>query len=179
MPELATPNLDALKDTLPDPARDVKLTLGTVLASETLTAAQAWGVALASAFYLREPRLRDAVLADAKAAGVDEAVFEDARAAASIMGMNTVYYRFRHMVGKESYAHKPARLRMTWMARPKTSKGDYELMSMAVAALAGCEMCVRSHEGSILQSGLTEEHVHDTVRLAAVLYGLAVAVNLA
>lgn len=177
MAELATPNLDALKELLPDAARDVKLTLGTVLGSELLSPTQVWGVALASSFYLRDERLKKAILADAQTAGVSADVLDDARASASIMGMNTVYYRFRHMVGKEIYGQKPARLRMTWMARPKTSKADYELISLAIAALAGCEMCIRSHEASALQNGLSEEQVHDAVRIAATLYGFVVALN--
>jgi alkyl hydroperoxide reductase subunit D len=178
MPELKTPTLDALKDTIPEPAKDLKLNLGTTLGGETLSADQTWGVALASAYYVREPRLRDALLADARASGVSEALLEDARAAAALMAMNTVYYRFRHMVGKESYGQKPARLRMTWMARPKTTKADYELFSLAIAALAGCETCVKAHEASVLQHGLSEEHVHDCVRLAATINGFAVALNL-
>ena len=49
------------------------------------------------------------------------------------MGMNTVYYRFRHLVGKESYAQKPARLRMQGMVKPKTNKALFELVSLAIA----------------------------------------------
>ena len=77
-------------------------------------------------------------------------------AEAVLMGMNTVYYRFRHLVGKESYGKKPARLRMMWMSKPKTSKATFELMSLAIAALAGCEVCIKAHEHSILAAGLSE-----------------------
>ena len=108
----------------------------------------------------------------------EDAVFEDAQAAAVLMGMNTVYYRFRHLVGKDAYSQKAARLRMTYMARPKTNKATYELMSLAIAALAGCEMCIKNHEASILQHGLGEDHVHDAVRIAAILQGAAVALSL-
>lgn len=171
-------NLDALRQTLKDPARDMKVNLESVLRSEFLNDSQVWGTLLASVYYIRDQRLRDAVTADAQAAAVDGAVLEDAQAAASLMGMNTVYYRFRHLVGKPSYTQRPAKLRMQWMARPKTNKSDYELMSLAVAVLAGCESCIKSHEASILQNGLTEEHVQDCVRIAAVLQGAAVALQL-
>src|SRR4051812_24987137 len=178
MAELSTPQLDALKDTLAETAKDLRLNLGSALNSEILSPNQVWGIALTSAYYIGEPKLRDALAADAKAAGVGDAVVEDAQAAAAIMGMNTVYYRFRHMVGKPSFGQRPARLRMTWMARPKTSKVDFELNSLAVAALAGCEACIKSHEDSVLKGGLSEEHVHETVRIAAVLKGVAVALGL-
>jgi len=172
------PNLEALRQTLKEPARDLKVNLESVLRSDFLSEAQVWGTALASVYYITEQRLRDAVLADAQAANVDAAILEDSQAAAALMGMNTVFYRFRHLVGKPGYTQRPARLRMQWMARPKTNKADYELMSMAVAVLAGCETCIKSHEASILQHGLTEDHVQDCVRIAAVLQGVAVAIRL-
>ena len=40
------------------------------------------------------------------------------------MGMNTIYYRFRHLVGKEEYAKKAARLRMTWMRAAQDEQGN-------------------------------------------------------
>jgi len=178
MASFTTPQLDALKEALPEPAKDLKANLGSVLGGELLTAHQVWGVALASAYFIGDARLRDAVVADARAAGTPEDVIEDAQAAAALMGMNTVYYRFRHMVGKPSYAQRPARLRMQWMVRPKTNKADFELFSLAVAALAGCEACVKAHEEAVLKGGLSEEQVNDTVRIAAVLQGVAVGLRL-
>ncbi len=170
-------NLEALKELLPAPARDVKLNLGSVLTNETLSSEQTWGVALTSAFYIGHPALLEAVLTDARAAGLRAEAIEDAQAAATLMGMNTVYYRFRHLVGKETYSQRPARLRMQWMASPRTDKPTFELFSMAVAVLAGCEMCIKTHEASILKGGLSEEHVHESVRIASVLNGVAVGLR--
>jgi len=149
-----------------------------VLNGETLSADQAWGVALASALFVGQPELSAAVLEDARASGASDELVSDARAAAALMGMNTVYYRFRHLVGKPSYSQMPARLRMSRIAQPQTSKADFELMSLACAALAGCETCVKAHEASVLKHGLTEAHVHDTVRTASVIAGVATALGL-
>lgn len=171
-------HLDALKETLPETARDIKINVGNVFTSETLSRDQIWGTALASAYFIGTLELRDAIIADAQEAGVGVALFEDAQAAASLMGMNTIYYRFRHLSGKPVYSQKPARLRMQWMARPKTNKADYELFSLAIAALAGCESCIKAHEDSVLKGGLTEDHVVDAVRLASVLQGFAVSLRL-
>ena len=88
--------------------------------------------------------------------------------------MNNVYYRFRHMVGKESYGAKPARLRMNRIVQPKTSKATFELMCLA-SAINGCESCIRSHEHAVVEGGLTEDHVHDAVRIAATIRAAAVA----
>ena len=170
--------VEALRDSIPEPARDIKLNLQSVMQAESLTAAQRWGVAIACAVAARSPRLRDALLTDARAAAVDEAVIDDALVAASLMAMNNVFYRFRHMVAKESYAQKPARLRMQRIAKPATNKADFELFCLAVSAINGCEMCIRSHEAVVIDGGLTEEHVHDAVRIAATVHGAAVSLEL-
>jgi len=46
-------------------------------------------------------------------------------------------------------------------------------MSLACAALAGCEACIQSHEASLVQLGRSEEACHDAVRIAAVMSGVA------
>ena len=43
-------NLNALRETLPEAARDVKINLQTVLQPGALSEAQLWGVAVASAY---------------------------------------------------------------------------------------------------------------------------------
>jgi alkyl hydroperoxide reductase subunit D len=167
---LATPALDVLRDGLPEEFRDTRLNLSSVLAGENLSDAQAFGVALASAEFLRAPRLAAALAADLRAGLGDaaDAVISDATAAAGLMAMNTVYYRFRHMIGKESYAARPPRLRMQRMAKPATSAVEFELMSLACAALAGCEFCLQNHEAKLLAEGTSEDACHDAVRIAAV-----------
>ena len=174
----AFPNLDAIRETLPDLAKDIKLNLQAVLSESSLSPEQRWGVAIASAAAARQPGLRDAVVADARAA-VPEAVVEDALAAAALMGMNNVYYRFRHVVGKPVYSEKPARLRMNRIARPATSKADFELFSLAASAINGCEACVRSHEQAVLDGQLSQDQVHDAIRIAATMHAAAVALEIA
>ncbi|HEV7922111.1 MAG TPA: carboxymuconolactone decarboxylase family protein [Thermoanaerobaculia bacterium] len=170
--------VDALRASIPDSARDIKLNLQAVLQTESLTPAQRWGTAIASAVAARSTALRDALIADARAAAVSDAVIEDALAAAALMAMNNVYYRFRHMIGKPSYTEKPARLRMQRIARPAASKVDFELFCLAVSAINGCEMCMRSHEQVVLAGGLSEDQVHDAVRIAATVNAAAVALEL-
>jgi alkyl hydroperoxide reductase subunit D len=172
---IATPSLDALRDTLPDELKDIRLNLSSVLAGENLQPTQAFGVALASAAFVRCKSLSQALEADLRAAGDAAAapVLSDAIAAAGLMAMNTVYYRFRHMLGKESYEARSPRLRMSRMAQPATSKADFELMSLGCAALAGCELCIKNHEASLVHLGVSEDACHDAVRIAAVINAVA------
>ncbi len=169
--------LEKVRSQLPESAKDIKLNLQTVFQSTALTAAQLWGTAVAASLASRQAEMAQAVLADAQSQ-VDKTVIEDAKAAAALMAMNNVYYRFRHLIGKEAYATKPARLRMNWMAKPLGSKVDFELFCLAVSAINGCEMCVRSHEQVITEGGLTEDQVHDAVRVAAVVQAAALALEI-
>ena len=165
--------LDALRESLPEAARDLKLNLQSVLQPALLTPAQRWGTAVAAAVAGRHEGLTLALVAAARQE-VDAAVMDDAFAAASLMAMNNVYYRFRHFVQKPAYGQKPPRLRMQRVARPATNKADFELFSLAVSALHGCESCVRAHEQVVVDGGLTDEHVHEAVRIAAVVHAAAV-----
>jgi lipoyl-dependent peroxiredoxin subunit D len=169
--------LEALRQKLPEEAKDLKINLQSVMKGGSLSDDQRWGVAVACAIASRNPELREATYADAKAV-VSEAVISDAKAAAALMGMNNMFYRFRHMMKKESYGRLPARLRMQRMAKPATNKLDFELFSLGVSVINGCELCITSHEKAVVDGGLTETHVHDTARIAAIYHAVAVALEM-
>jgi alkyl hydroperoxide reductase subunit D len=169
--------LNQLREQFPDAARDIKINLTNVLQPGALNAAQTWGVAIATAYAARNETLTKAVIADAKAAGIEEAVLEDAKAAAILMGMNNVYYRFRHIIGKEEYEQKPARLRMMRLKQVATNQVDFELLCLAVSAVNNCQACVQSHEHVVLEGGLTTDQVHDAVRIAATIHAAALALE--
>lgn len=170
--------LETLRASIPEAAKDIKLNLQAVLSDGPLSPAQRWGTAIASAVTVNSPELRDALVAEAKAQGVETNVIEDAFAAAALMAMNNVFYRFRHLVGKPAYATKPARLRMNRIAKPLANKVDFELVSLAVSAINGCEVCVQSHEKVVVEGGLTEDHVQDAVRIAATIAATAASLRL-
>lgn len=169
--------LDQLREQLPDAARDIKINLTNVLTPGALNLAQVWGVAISTAYASRNQALTQALLADAKSAGVEDAVLEDAKAAAIMMGMNNVYYRFRHIIGKDEYEQKPARLRMMRLKQVATNQTDFELLCLAVSAVNNCQACVQSHEHVVLEGGLTTDQVHDAVRIASTIHAAAVALE--
>lgn len=171
-------NLEQLRQALPVAANDLKLNLQATLQSETLTLEQRWGVALSAAFTLGVDDLTAALLDQAKhelPPALAPAVVEDAYAAASLMAMNNVYYRFGHLVGKASYRDKPARLRMNRIVKTKAAKADFELYSLVASALNNCEACVKAHEDAVVRAGIGESAVQDAIRLAATLAGLGTA----
>lgn len=172
-------DLNVIKGLIPEHAKDLKLNLGTVLTPEGapgLTEKQIWGTALASAIAARNPALLEGI-ESAAAAALDEAEVRGARAAASIMGMNNVYYRFLHLVGNDEYSKMPAKLRMNVIGNPGIDKASFELYSLAVSAINGCGACVASHERVVRKAELSAEAVHSAVRIAAVIHGVAVAIE--
>jgi len=164
--------LETLIDSFPDAARDMRVNLGAVLAESSLSPRARRGVAYASALASGSLALASA-LGEEGAGVLDEDAKDDARAAVALMAMNNVFYRFRHMAGKPSYASMPARLRMTRIAKPRTGKAEFEIYCLAVSAIEGCEACVQAHERSVLEAGLGEAEVLDAVRIAAVVRSAA------
>ena len=170
-------SLDALVGTIPDTCKDLRLNLPAVLRNATIEPAQAWCAAISSAWFIGNKELAEVLMRDAPP-DLTPGHVEDAQAAAALMGMTTVYYKFRHLVGKESYTQKRAGLRMNRMSQPATTKVLFEVCALACAALSGCEACIRSHEHSLLETGLSEDQVLEIVRIAAVVNGFSTAMQL-
>lgn len=169
--------LEPIREALPEAAKDTRLNLSAVLVSGALSLPQRYGVAVASAAAARNQQLLQALVADARAAGAPWPVVDDALAAASLMAMNNVYYRFRHLIGNPEYSAIPARLRMNRIVKPAASKVDFELFCLAVSAINGCETCMQSHDKVVREGGLTAEQVHDAVRIAAVVNAAATSLE--
>jgi len=168
--------LEAIVAEIPEAAKDLRLNLSSVLDAGTLAPSERWGVAIATALAIRARRLAEALIAS-RPEEVTTKTVEDAVAAAAMMGMTNVFYRFRHLVGKPSYEQKPTRLRTQRLAKPATTTAAFELFSLAVSAVHDCETCVRSHEATLLEHGTTEDQIHDAVRIASVIHGAAIALD--
>jgi lipoyl-dependent peroxiredoxin subunit D len=168
--------LDQIRDSIPDYARDLKLNLGSVLSpagAPGLTEKQIWGVAVASAIASRNPEFAREIEGLA-AAHLDDAYRTGVRAAAAIMGMNNIYYRFLHLVEDNEYQSMPARLRMNVIANHGIDKLDFELISLAVSAVNGCGLCVTSHEKKLRSHDVSRESIQSAVRIAATIHAVAV-----
>ncbi len=169
-------SIETVKSALPDYAKDIKLNLSNVLTPGNLNEQQVWGTALASAIASRNATVLQAIAAEAAGKLSPEAT-NAAKAAAAIMAMNNIYYRFVHLTPNGGYGQMPARLRMNVIANPGVDKLDFELFSLAVSAVNGCGMCIESHEHEVLQKGATKQQVQDAVRIAAVIHAAATVVE--
>ena len=168
--------LEAIKAALPEYAKDIKLNLSSTIANSTLTPEQAWGTALACAVAARNPVVLREIATEAAEKLTDEAIAA-AKGAGTIMAMNNVYYRAKHLIGDEEYASIPARLRMHIIGNPGVDKALFELWCLAVSAINGCGVCLESHEKVVRKADYSREQVHEALRIAAVVHAAAVALD--
>ena len=171
-------SIKELRSNLGDYAKDIKLNLGNVLSEEGapgLSENQIAGIALASAYATKNQQVIEAITAEASTRLSEEEV-KAAKAAATIMGMNNIYYRFVHLASDKDYAKMPANLRMNVIGNPGVDKVTFELESLAVSAITGCGMCIDAHVREVEKAGISKQGVQSTIRIAAVIHATVQAV---
>src|SRR5579863_884000 len=119
-------DMEQFLESIPDFAKDLKLNLGNVVRQPELTEQQAWGTVVCTAMAARNPRLLEALLPEA-AGHLNEQALYAAKAAAAVMGMNNIFYRFRHLSTNPKYSEMPARLRMQVIRTRGSDPVDFEL----------------------------------------------------
>ena len=165
-------SLKEFSETLPDYAKDLRLNMSSLLSDQLLGDQRKYGLLLACAHGTGYKPIVEA--AEAEVAGkLDEAYAKAARAAAAVMAMNNVYYRFVHLASNPVYGTLPAKLRMNVIGAPGIDKADFELFSLAVSAQNGCGMCIDSHEKVLAQHGVKPETIQAAARMAAVMKAVA------
>lgn len=167
-------NLQTLATTDARYLKDLKLNISNSLNAGTLSKKEAYLIGVAVAVNEKQAALKAAFEKLAQQEGANDKEIAEAISCTSLMNANNVFYRFRHFVNKEFYTSTPAGIRMSIMANPVLGKEFFELLSLVISALNGCEMCVTSHEEAVLKHGTEQQRVLDAVRLGAVLRSLAV-----
>jgi alkyl hydroperoxide reductase subunit D len=168
-------SFDALLDSFPEYAKDIKLNVSSVLTeagSMGLTPKQIAGIALASAYATKSQGVIENVQQHV-ANHLTEMDINAVKGATALMAMNNVYYRFTHMVSDHSYQTMPAKLRMNILRGHGVAKEDFELYSLAVSAINACQMCIDSHVNEVVKHGISKDGVQSTIRIAASIAALA------
>lgn len=164
-----TPSLSLLEAGESRYLRDLKLNFASTLTSEHLSAKECALLGLSTAANNQHAPLIAYYTNVAKQNEATDADVAEAVGCASLLASNNIFYRFRHFTQKEKYTQIPARIRMQLMMKPVTGKEFFELMSLAISAVNGCEMCVNAHEDSLIKLGTTEERIFDAVRIASLV----------
>lgn len=165
-------SLKEFAETLPEHAKDLRLNLSSLLNDQLLPDQQKYGLLLACAHGTGYRPIVAAAEAEVEGKLTPEAA-NAARAAAAVMAMNNVYYRFVHLASNPVYGTLPAKLRMNVIGNPGIDKADFELFSLAVSAINGCGLCIDSHEKVLGQHGVKAETIQAAARVAAVVKAIA------
>nr|WP_214448607.1 carboxymuconolactone decarboxylase family protein [Flavihumibacter rivuli] len=172
--EQLSPSLKALANADTRYLRDLKINISNALGAATLQKKEAYLIALAVMVNEKNSLLQEAFTKMAIGEGANEKEIAEVISCASLMATNNVYYRFRHFMHEDFYNNAQAGIRMSIMMNPLIGKEFFELISLVVSSINGCEMCVTSHEKNLVQHGTEKQRIHDAVRLGAVLRSLTV-----
>lgn len=170
-----------IRKNLGDYAKDIKLNLGSILTEEGATGLhqnQIYAVALACAYATKNKVLIQALESDS----ADILLVEEkqaTKAAATIMAMNNIFYRFNHLVSDKDYMKMPAGLRMNVIGKPGVAKVDFELYCLAISAIEGCGMCIDAHVNVLITAGKNKTSIQSTIRIAAIINATATALEIA
>ncbi len=166
-------NMQALLNAESRFIKDLKINTSNALNNtQYISRKEALLLALAVAVNEKSELLQESFTSLAKEAGATEAEIAETIACTSLMNTNNVFYRFRHFMQKDFYNNQPAGIKMSIMMNPVTGKEFFELVSLVISSINGCEMCVSSHEQSVLQHGSSESKVFEAVKTGAIIKGL-------
>ena len=166
--------IDAIKAAIPDYAKDIRINIGRILTEDNakgLTQKQIYGTALASAFATSNQAVIRQLL-ELSQPELEDADIQGIKSAVSIMAMNNIYYRTIGMMSDSIFSQLQPGLRMQVIGNPGIPKVDFEIYSLAVSAINGCQHCVDSHSTVLMQSGINQEGVQSVIRISAVVYAL-------
>ena len=149
--------------------KDLRLNIKNILKPQALSEKEVALTGMALASNVKNEKILSFFeqMADKHEANEEEKA--EALACASLLAANNVLYRFRHFVDKDDYQRKPARIRMNIMMKPVLGKEMFELISLAVSAVNGCEACVKSHEQSVISEGGDQDRIWHAIRIASVV----------
>ena len=171
-------SLETLKDLVKDYGKDIRINLESVLSADGapgLNDTQIFGTFLASAYATKSEKLKEIAEEIVHGRLTPEEV-EGVKSAATIMGMNNIYYRYLHLLeGNEELKKLPAKLRMTVIGKPGIEKVNFEIYSLAVSAISGCGMCINAHVEEVRKGGVDNLGIQSTIRIAAVTNAAAQA----
>ncbi|CAB3750529.1 carboxymuconolactone decarboxylase family protein [Paraburkholderia humisilvae] len=166
--------LSAIKERVPDYAKDIRLNLDGTIARSSLEGNDAVGVALAAAFAAQSPVLVEAI----RNAGVlSPEETNGALTAAALMGMNNVWYPYVEMTDNADLKSQPAGLRMNaYASHGGVDKRRFEMYALAASIIGKCHFCVKSHFETLLKEGMSSTQLRDVGRIAAVINAAALVI---
>jgi alkyl hydroperoxide reductase subunit D len=160
--------VDQVKESIPDHSKDIKLNLDAVMNRSGLDEVDAHACAFAAALAAGNGDLAFEISMNGPLMGTDER--EAAKTAASLMGMNNIYYPFVEMTEDADLKGLPPGLRMNAYANHGgVSKKKFEMYALAASIVGKCHFCVKNHYDVLKKEGMTVLELQAVGKIAAVV----------
>ncbi len=160
--------VDQVKESIPDHSKDIKLNLDSVMNRSGLDEVDAHACAFAAAVAAGNGDLAFEISMNGPLMGTDER--EAAKTAASLMGMNNVYYPFVEMTEDPDLKGLPPGLRMNaYATHGGVSKKKFEMYALAASIVGKCHFCVKNHYDVLKKEGMTVTELQAVGKIAAVI----------
>ena len=161
--------VEIIKDSIPDHSKDIKLNLDNVINRSPLSVEDTQAVALTSALAAGNGELAYAIMTSGELDNFPKET-EAAKTAASLMGMNNVWYPFVEMCNDADLKGLPAGLRMNaYATHGGVSKKQFEMYALAASAIGKCHFCVKNHYDTLKKEGMTTQELQHVGKIAAVI----------
>jgi len=160
--------VEQVKESIPDHSKDIKLNLDSVMNRSGLDEVDAHACAFAAALAAGNGDLAFEISMNGPLMGTDER--EAAKTAASLMGMNNIYYPFVEMTEDADLKGLPPGLRMNAYANHGgVSKKKFEMYALAASIVGKCHFCVKNHYDVLKKEGMTVTELQAVGKIAAVV----------
>jgi len=161
--------VENVKNSIPDHSKDIKLNLDAVINRSPLSVEDTHAVALVAALASGNGSLAFAIMNSGELENF-QAEIEAAKTAASLMGMNNIWYPFVEMCNDPELKGLPAGLRMNaYATHGGVSKKKFELYALVASAIGKCHFCVKNHYDVLRKEGMTVQELHHAGKIAAVI----------
>jgi alkyl hydroperoxide reductase subunit D len=161
--------VEIIKDSIPDHSKDIKLNLDSVINRSLLSPEDTQAVALTSALAAGNGELAFAIQTSGELDNFPKET-EAAKTAASLMGMNNVWYPYVEMTGDTELKNLPAGLRMNaYATHAGVTKKQFEMYALAASAIGKCHFCVKNHYDTLKKEGMTTQELQHVGKIAAVI----------
>lgn len=162
--------VENVKNSIPDHSKDIRLNLDAVInRNGKLDEVDTHACALAAAIAANNGELAFAI----QMLGPLQkhtAEVEAAKSAASLMGMNNVYYPFLEMVNDPELSGLPPGLRMNvYSNHGGVSKKKFEMYALAASIVGKCSHCIKSHYNDLKKEGMTVDQLQVVAKISAII----------
>jgi len=161
--------VEIVKESIPDHSKDIRLNVDAVINRSPLSVEDTHAVALTSALAAGNGELAHAIMTSGELDNFPKET-EAAKTAASLMGMNNVWYPYVEMTQDPELKGLPAGLRMNaYATHAGVSKKQFEMYALAASAIGKCHFCVKNHYDVLKKEGMTTAELHHVGKIAAVI----------